>query len=298
MNYYLNTLLISTVCLPFGSMAQTTTCEYSDFDKQKHCAPLVETIETNFGYTLDEKSTQVLLTLSKKNNPDLEPAFVAPLPNSSLFYVATKSGLNYITDELTELFLVGESGSRLSAWIQMKSGYIHTDLEYKLRQYHLKILERYVNDTAIVLPSNSETEKGGLTMFHDPYCRYCLKAKADLKTYQDAGYRVHIAAQNTLKGFSEEAGKRIWGWAKSDNAPMLNLADLVTREGISETQKAIMSWPIAPSAHAVLSNHQTAADYIGLRGTPSFILPNGKIVSGYISPDILLELMELHELTE
>ncbi|MEZ8293493.1 thioredoxin fold domain-containing protein [Vibrio splendidus] len=292
MNQYLKMLMISSVCLPFGVMAQTTTCEYSDFDEQQHCAPFIEPIDTNFGYTQDEKSTEVLLSMSEKNNPDLEPAFVAPLPNSSLFYVAAKSGFNYITDESTELLLVGESGSRVSAWIQMDSGYVHTDLEYKLRQFHLKVLERYVNDTAIVLPSNTETEKGVLTMFHDPYCRYCLKAKADLKTYQDAGYRVQIVAQNTLHGFSEEAGKRIWGWVNTDNSPMLHMADLVRDIGISETQKTIMSWPIAPSAYTVLENHQTAADYIGLRGTPSFILPNGQIVSGYVTPDVMLELME------
>lgn len=133
-------------------------------------------------------------------------------------------------------------------------------------------------DNAVVMGSPKAEKK--IIVFDDPECPYCAKLHEEIKK---------IVAK------------------RSDLAFYIKMYPLAMHPGAYEKSKAIVcqkspkllddafagkKLPKAECATDEIDNNIKLAEELGITGTPAMILPDGRLVPGYVSGDVLLGILD------
>ncbi len=123
--------------------------------------------------------------------------------------------------------------------------------------------------------------EASVLVFTDTDCGYCRRLHQDMEEYHARGIEVRYLAFPRAGIGSPTYDKMVSAWCSDD--PKGALTALKRGEGIPEKY---------------CENHPVGAQYelgqsVGITGTPAIILPDGKILPGYVPADQLAALLGL-----
>lgn len=142
------------------------------------------------------------------------------------------------------------------------------------RQVLIESLDR--NSMIIFAPKEV---KHHMTVFSDVDCTYCRKLHEDIEAINGYGIEVRYLLFPRAGLYSESAIKAESVWCASDRNKALTEAKLG-----KDVPKKRCDNPLAKNIEL--------ADQIGLLGTPTIILDNGKLLSGYVPAAELNAMLE------
>lgn len=196
---------------------------------------------------------------------------VAPSEVGSLFEVNTNQGLFFATAK-GDYFLQGKLYS-----LDEKGEF--TDVVAK--RYAEKIKD--YSDSWIEY--KAENEKHVVTVFTDIDCGYCLKLHRQMAQYNDAGITVRYLAYPRA-GVASDVGLQMANiWCSAD--PKAAMDEVKLKRTLSNKPENAQT-----CVETIAQQHDLGAK-LGVRGTPAIVVDGGNIVGGYLSPQDLLERLEL-----
>ncbi|MDN3682739.1 thioredoxin fold domain-containing protein [Vibrio tapetis subsp. quintayensis] len=196
---------------------------------------------------------------------------VAPSEVGSLFEVSTNQGLFFATAK-GDYFLQGKLYS-----LDEKGQF--TDVVAK--RYAEKIKD--YSDSWIEY--KADNEKHVVTVFTDIDCGYCLKLHRQMAQYNEAGITVRYMAYPRA-GVASDVGLQMANiWCSAD--PKAAMDEVKLKRTLSNKPENAQK-----CVETIAQQHDLGAK-LGVRGTPAIVVDGGNIVGGYLSPQDLLERLEL-----
>ena len=131
----------------------------------------------------------------------------------------------------------------------------------------------------MVVFSPAKPAKHAVTVFTDIDCGYCRQLHQEIASYNDQGIEVRYLMFPRAGVASPSYSKAVSVWCASDRN------DAMTRAKRGET--------IASKSCANPVNEQyELGQSLGIRGTPSMILEDGRMVPGYVPANRLAQMLE------
>lgn len=197
----------------------------------------------------------------KLTNPEIQPS---PLPGFKL--LLSSEGVFYISEKAD--FLI--EGDVYSINKMGVSNLAHPIIGKKINETAQREGIRYL----------APKEKYKVTVFTDTTCTYCKKLHQEIKSYTDNGITIQYLAYPRA-GIDSPAGKQMQTiWCSNEKKQYALLDDAFA-------QKTIPSGEICEKNNVDINRHIALAKQIGIRGTPTIVLPNGEVVSGYVPAEAL-----------
>lgn len=202
----------------------------------------------------------------KKHFPDLQVQSVSPSPIKGLYEFTAGPIVAYASED-GDYLLQGEL-------VALNEGENLTDTA------RIAARQQAVSN---VLLSNKVTfkapeEQYSITIFTDIDCGYCRKLHNDIPELNAKGITVHYLAFPRAGVGSESYEKAVNVWCAEDKPEAMTLA---------KTGNAVDS---KHCDHPVKEQFELG-NALGVNGTPTIILKDGRIIPGYVSPDKLLEIL-------
>lgn len=126
-------------------------------------------------------------------------------------------------------------------------------------------------------------EKGKLkhtiTAFTDIDCGYCRKMHKQMKEYNDFGIAFRYLAYPRSGVNTPSYHKAVSVWCAEDKKAAMTKA---------KSGKAL---PKA-NCETPIKAHMAAAKLVGVTGTPTMVLENGRVIPGYVEPKRLIKILE------
>lgn len=148
---------------------------------------------------------------------------------------------------------------------------------------NLETLKGFPESDMLVYPASGK-ERAQITVFTDTSCPYCQKLHADIPELAAAGITVRYIpfprGGQSGQGFKDLTS--VW-CAENPKQAM----DQVMRDGSSTITSSNCE-----QSQTVAAGYQLGRD-IGIRGTPALILTDGKKIDGYLTPERLIQALEL-----
>jgi thiol:disulfide interchange protein DsbC len=137
-------------------------------------------------------------------------------------------------------------------------------------------------------PEDGET-KYVITAFTDIDCGYCRKLHSQIKEYNDLGIEVHYAAfpRSGLKTPSYYKAVSVW-CAKDRNKAMTFAKGGAKLDQLKQLAQVDNT---KPCTDAIARQLGTARD-VGVTGTPSLFMENGRMIPGYVPPKRLRKMLD------
>lgn len=214
--------------------------------------------------------TQAILTA----RPDLQISNILPTPVSGIYEVTINgSGLAYATEDGKHLF-VGEL-------FALSSGNLINLTQNKQDVARKAQLDRVDLNTMIRF-SPKVSIKSYITVFTDVDCGYCRKLHKEVSALNQMGIEVRYLAYPRA-GIGSSAYKKIasaWCSKNSQDA----LTKLKNGESIE----------VNVCDHNPVDKHFELGGNLGITGTPAMILPNGKLIPGYLPAERIAEKLSIN----
>ena len=121
--------------------------------------------------------------------------------------------------------------------------------------------------------------KHTVTVFTDVDCGFCRKLHSQIADYNKYGIAIRYLAFPRSGVDTESYYKAVSVWCSEDRQAAL------TRAKQGETPKR-------KTCDNPVREHMALADKLGISGTPTLILEDGSMVSGYIPPDRMSQMLE------
>lgn len=154
-------------------------------------------------------------------------------------------------------------------------------LESVNEQYQRKLILNLLSEVpeSETIQFISENEKHSIHVFTDVTCAYCRIFHSNIREYLDRGISVSYLAfpRDGMGGSSSENMKS--AWCSSDRASAVTQLKLG-----KDIAKASCKDPIA--------KHFEIGRMIGITGTPSIVLGDGQMLSGYIPAEDLIKILD------
>lgn len=150
--------------------------------------------------------------------------------------------------------------------------------ENRRRDQRLKMLAAIPEAQMVVF--GPETPKHTITVFTDMDCAYCRKLHSQISDYNKLGIKVRYIAY-------PRSGPNTASWSKAEQ--VWCAADRKTALTESKLGKTL--------PNKICPNNPVAREYelgqqFNLQGTPTLILGNGEMVSGYLAPADLVQALK------
>lgn len=143
-----------------------------------------------------------------------------------------------------------------------------------------KMLDAVNRDDMVIFTPKGET-KTYVHVFTDIDCGFCRRLHAQIDDFLDKGIEVRYLGFPRAGARSVSAQKLQTVWcAENDN-------ELMNRFKEGQNVK------LAPCDTSPVADHYLLGQQVGVTGTPSIILPSGKMVPGAVSADYLASLLDL-----
>jgi thiol:disulfide interchange protein DsbC len=132
-------------------------------------------------------------------------------------------------------------------------------------------LDRLDPATTIAFKPKGET-RAVIHVFTDIDCFYCQKFHADINRYNQLGIEVRYLAYPRAGIPSESYNKLATAWCAKDR--QMALTELKRRKPV----------PTMVCRDNPVADHFAMGDRFGVNGTPALIMPDGRLVPGYLPP--------------
>jgi thiol:disulfide interchange protein DsbC len=132
---------------------------------------------------------------------------------------------------------------------------------------------------AIVL--GNKKAKKGIIVFTDPTCPYCVKLHAEMKKAVEKNPEAAFYVMPYPRNRNDKA---------TYNKCLAAVCGKTTK--LLDDVFAGKEVPAPTCKSTAVDDTMKLADQLGIQGTPSMVLPDGRIVSGYMEADALLGLLK------
>ena len=150
--------------------------------------------------------------------------------------------------------------------------------ENRRRDQRLKMLAAIPETQMVVF--GPQTVKHTITVFTDMDCAYCRKLHSQISDYNKLGIKVRYIAYPRTGPNTASWSKAEQVWCAADPKTALTEAKL----GKSLPDKICPNNPVA--------KEYELGQQFNLQGTPTLILGNGEMVSGYLAPPDLVQALK------
>ena len=205
----------------------------------------------------------------------------------------------FVQEAFAEVDVTSVEPSPIPGLLQMSVGadvyYVTEDGKYFILGdiYGLKSRENFTEDARNSVRANylrqvadddgvtfaAADEKYVVTVFTDVDCGYCRKLHREIAGYNERGITIRYL-------FFPRKGPGSDSWAQAEGvwcADSRTDALTAAKSGVVVESEECGETPVA-------KHYQLGKD-LGIRGTPAIFRPNGQLISGYLSPDDLLEIL-------
>jgi thiol:disulfide interchange protein DsbC len=149
--------------------------------------------------------------------------------------------------------------------------------ENKRQAGRVKVLNDIDVSTMIVFAP--EHPKYTISAFTDIDCGYCRKLHSQIAEYNKLGIAVRYLAFPRAGVDSPSYDKAVSVWCSKDRKTALTLA----KQGKTPEKK---------TCDNPVKMHMAAAKEVGVSGTPTLVLDDGKVIPGYVEPARLLKILD------
>lgn len=118
-----------------------------------------------------------------------------------------------------------------------------------------------------------------ITVFTDIDCGYCRKLHEEMAAYHDKGIRVRYLMFPRSAVDSPSYNKAVSVWCAEDRNEALTRA----KQGKD---------PVPKKCDNPVERHMALGQSIGVRGTPSIVLEDGRVLPGYVPADRMAAMLE------
>ena len=165
---------------------------------------------------------------------------------------------------------------------ELQDGKMLNHSELRQKSYAKNLVDKVPeSDMIIFAPQPAKNIKAKVTVFTDVDCAYCRKLHSQVEEYNKLGIEIRYMAwpRGGLKSSTYSRMVSVW-CAKDRNAA---LTEAKSGKAVAETQCA---------DNPVEKEYEIGVQ-IGLRGTPGILLPDGRLLPGYLEPDALAKELGL-----
>ena len=200
--------------------------------------------------------------------PEVVVTSVKPSPIPGLLQMSVGADLYYVSED-GEYFIMGDIFGLETRKNMTEVARSSTRANY---------LKEVGEDGGIMFPANDEEYV--ITVFTDIDCGYCRKLHREIDGYNEEGISVRYL-------FFPRRGPGSDSWAKADAVWCSTFRDdalTAAKSGVVVEAEDCGETPVA-------KHYQLGKD-LGIVGTPAIFTAGGQLISGYHSPDDLLELLQ------
>lgn len=199
--------------------------------------------------------------------PGVKPDRIEPSPIDGLYEVYYGPSVVYVTGD----------GRYVVRGDILETG-THTNLsEEKRRAARLRALQALGEDQMIVFAPEGET-KHTITVFTDTTCPYCRKLHQERDELNALGIKIRYLAFPRAGVPSAAANQMVSVWCADD--PRQALTDAKAGRTVPERD-----------CDNPVSQEYDLGRLFGVRGTPTIVLDDGRIVPGYVPADRLAKIL-------
>lgn len=149
--------------------------------------------------------------------------------------------------------------------------------EGKRQAGRAKVVNEIDPKTMIVFAA--ENPKYTVSAFTDIDCGYCRKLHREMADYNKLGITVRYLAFPRSGVDTESYDKAVSVWCAADR----NTAMTEAKSGATPPKR---------ECENPVQEHMAAARAVGVTGTPTLVLDNGRVIPGYVEPQRLLQILE------
>jgi thiol:disulfide interchange protein DsbC len=151
--------------------------------------------------------------------------------------------------------------------------------ETKRRVGRAKTVNSMDEKTMVVFSPAADKVKHTITAFTDIDCGYCRKMHKQMEEYNKLGIAMRYLAYPRSGVNTPSYFKAVSVWCADDKQAAM------TKAKSGETlPKANCETPIKA--------HMDAAKLVGVTGTPTMVLENGRVIPGYVEPKRLIQILD------
>lgn len=200
---------------------------------------------------------------------------VSVTPMDGLYQVQLTNGESFYANADGSYFLVGD------LYANQESGLVNLT-EQARNQARAEVVASIPEEERIVFRGVDEP-KATIVVFTDTSCPYCSRLHETVPELNEAGIAVHYLAfpRSGMNGEAARVMQQVWCAENSQEA--LTQA----KQGESLSGSASCDNPVA-------SQYQLGIA-LGVQGTPAIVLPDGKLVPGFMPAERLIGMLGLDE---
>ncbi len=134
-------------------------------------------------------------------------------------------------------------------------------------------------DPKTMITFEAENPKYTVSVFTDIDCGYCRKLHREMADYNKLGISVRYLAYPRSGVNTDSYYKTVSVWCAADRETAM------TKAKAGET-------PPRRACDNPVQAHMAAARAVGVTGTPTLVLEDGRVIPGYVEPKRLLQILE------
>ncbi|WP_148253232.1 DsbC family protein [Aidingimonas lacisalsi] len=208
----------------------------------------------------------------KVNGEPMPVKSIRDTPLSDVYEVRLENGETFYSDGEGEHFLVGD------LYENGEDGLVNLSERSRNQERAARIAA--VPDSERVIFRGAGEVKTSVTVFTDATCPYCRKFHEEVPRLNEMGVAVHYLAF-PRGGLTSEGGRELRQiWCADNRTEAMNAAK--RDETLPDT--ADCDNPVEDQYHLGMD--------LGVEGTPAIILPDGRLVPGYMPAERLAEMLD------
>lgn len=210
---------------------------------------------------------------------DLNFTDVEPSPIPGLYKVKINGQVSFVSAD-GEFLIAGEMYQLQGKQLINLQEREREEASIAFEPERAKLLDAISKDDMVIFSPEGET-KAYVNIFTDIDCGFCRRLHSQIDEFLDKGIEIRYLAFPRAGAQSQSAQKLATVWCADNDT------ELMTR--FKEGQNvALAPCDVNPVGEQYLLGQQ-----VGVTGTPSIILPSGKLVPGAVSAEYLAQLLEI-----
>lgn len=160
--------------------------------------------------------------------------------------------------------------------------------ENKRETGRMKAIGSIPHDTMIIFKPEDGKTKYVITAFTDIDCGYCRKLHEQIADYNKLGIEVHYLAYPRAGLNSASYYKAESVWCATNQQKAMTFA----KSGAKLEQIKALEQVKDKDCKPIIREHMDVAKEVGVSGTPTLVMNNGKVLPGYVAPDRLIQYLD------
>ncbi|WP_346796435.1 thioredoxin fold domain-containing protein [Halomonas sp. Bachu 37] len=225
-----------------------------------------------FAANADTVAEQLAQSLSV-NGQAMPVTEVSPTPLADIYQVHLETGESFYSNADGSHFLVGD------LFENGEDGLVNLT-EQARNQERAEALAAIDEDQRVIFRGVQEP-KATVTVFTDTSCPYCVQFHEQVPALNEMGIAVHYLAfpRSGMQGEVARVMQQVW-CADNRSAAMTQAKQGETLKGTSDCDN-----PVASQYDLGMA--------VGVQGTPAIVLPDGRLVPGYVPAERLARMLDI-----